>query len=156
MLSFIKKVDIYKIIVNPFDSITWEGLFNFKPNSEDVATAIRKDIGELDPDVEHEAEIIRRLEMTLELVTMSPQLLGKVSIAGTYLGEISMAIVKVFAKEKQSAMPAYSPYDNPCGEVLLSDPVPMNRAQEWCDAHRKPNLTDTSEIHKTSAPEEDS
>ncbi len=103
MVSFLKKVDIYKIIVDPCRSSTWKGLFNFHPNAEDVATAMLQDINELDEDVEHESDLIRQLRITLELVTyQTPELLGQVSIAGTYVGEISIAIIKVFA---QSMMP---------------------------------------------------
>ncbi len=108
MVSFIKRVDIYKIVVDPCRSSTWEGLFNFHPNAEDVATAIRQDINELDEDVEHEADMAHCLQLTLELVIyQTPELLGKVSIAGTYVGEISIAIIKVFAKE-QSMRPVMS------------------------------------------------
>jgi len=101
MVSFIERVEIYTVIVDPCRSSTWEGLFNFHPNAEDVATAIRQNINELDEDVEHESDQIQSLRQTLELVTFTgPELLGKVSIAGTYLGEISIAIIKVFAKDE--------------------------------------------------------
>lgn len=137
MVSFIEKVDIYEVKVNPCKSITWTGKFNFKPNAEDVTAAILQDIDKLDEDVEHESDMIQSLRQTLELVTFTgPELLGKVSIAGTYLGEISIAIIKIFAKEKQSMLPVMSirdshldgtghiPRDNPCGEIPLDDSVP--------------------------------
>ncbi len=88
-----------------------------------MATAIRQEIDELDEEDEEQEFDLRQ---TLELVTFTgPELLGKVSIAGTYLGEISIAIIRVFAKEEQSTMQALQAlpdlpstlYDNPFGEV---------------------------------------
>jgi len=131
----LKKIDIYKIIIEPQHSVDWDGIFNFKPNSEDVAAAIRKDIEELDPEDEYENDKIQNLRKTLELVTFqTPELLGEVKIAGTLVGEISIAIIKVFAREQQS-MPAMSFRDshldgtgyilrnNPCEEIPLDDSV---------------------------------
>lgn len=93
----IGKTDIYKIIVNPYENLTWEGLFDFRPNADDVATAIQQDISELDPQDEDDFDIIQSWKETLELVTFTgPELLGEVSIAGTYVGEISIARIKVF------------------------------------------------------------
>ena len=107
MLSFIEKVDIYEIAVDPNTGVVWKGLFNFKPNANDVATAMRSTIAEFDEEVEHEYDVIRELRQTLELVTHMPELLGRVEIAGTYVGEISMTIVKVFSQEEQSMMPIW-------------------------------------------------
>lgn len=112
-MANLQKVDIYKIIVAPCHSVSWNGLFNFKPNANDVAAAIRADINEFDENVEHEADIIQGLRQTLELVTFhTPELLGRVRIAGTDVGEISIAIVKVFGKEKPK----------PCGPEKLPEP----------------------------------
>ena len=132
MLSFLKEIDTYEITVEPCRSETWAGLFNFEPNAEDVATAIRKTIKELDEDVEHENDMIESLKQTLELVTLKKsEVLGPVHIAGTLVGEISLTIVKIFVSEPQSMMPL------PVEEVQA-------QAQAWRDAI--PELTDTSEL----------
>jgi len=135
-LSFIGRVNIYEITVNPCKGDAWAGLFNFKPNAEDVAAAMRRDISELDGEIEHEYDDIQSLRQTLELVTLqAPELLGQVKIAGTYIGEISIAIVKVYAKKQVAAKP-----EKPCGEVPLSSEV---QSELWRD--KKPK-TDLSEL----------
>lgn len=128
MLSYIRKTNIFRINVEPVIGVPWNGLFNFKPNAEDVATAMRQDIAELDEEVEHEADMIQHLRQTLELVTFyTPALLGEVVIAGTPVGEISITVIRVFEQAQQSMMPVYAdnPVEitdkpqNPCGEVVL-------------------------------------
>lgn len=100
MLS-LKKVVIYEVTVELSKGRFWQGLFNFHPNSEDVEIAIRSIIDEFDKDDDYDT--IGSLRQILELVTFQkPKLLGEVRIAGTYVGEISIDIIKVFAQKKQS------------------------------------------------------
>lgn len=115
-MSSLKKTEIYKIIVECRDS-RWSGLFDFKPDSEDVATAIQQDIDELDENVEHESCQAQGLRKTLELVIyqtpelvtyQTPELLGKVIVAGTYVGEVLIEIIKIFTEEKLS-LPVCTP-----------------------------------------------
>jgi hypothetical protein len=125
MPSSVEKIDLYEITVDPHVGPTWRGLFNFHPDANDVAAAMRVTISELDEDVEHEYDLIQQWRRTLELVTFhTPELLGEVKIAGTYVGEISMAIIKVFTLSK-SRVPQFSdtsavPNGNPCGEIPLA------------------------------------
>jgi hypothetical protein len=136
MLSSLKEIDTYEIIVEPCQSETWSGLFNFKPNAEDVAAAIQESIRNLDKDVEHEYDLIQSLKQTLELVALrKSDLLGRVLIAGTFVGEISLAIVKIFVREPQSMMQL---------PELQSDLV-----------NRVPELTDTPELIQQMGVEED-
>jgi hypothetical protein len=129
----LQKVDIYEITVDPDRSTIWEGLFNFEPNSEDVAAAIQAEINEIneldefDELDEEEWDQIQALSLTLELVTcQNPKLSGEVRIAGTYVGKISLTIVKIFGREEQSMLNL---------PELRSDLV-----------NRVPELTDTSEL----------
>lgn len=129
----LEKVDIYKIIVEPYESITWEGLFNFKPSVADVIDAIRQDISELDPETEYEFDMIQGLRQTLELMTLHvtthvEELSREVKIAGTFVGDISLSTIEVFGKEEQSASPM----------TMLN--LPELRSD------RVPELTDTSEL----------
>lgn len=122
MPSFIERVDTYEIIVDPCKGDAWVGLFNFKPNSKDVAAAMRRDISELDEEVEHEYDDIQNLRQTLELVTLqTPELPGEVKIAGTYVGKISITLIKVYTKEQVAAIPL-NPCDAALEEALTTDP----------------------------------
>jgi hypothetical protein len=72
----------------------------------------------------------------LELVALrKSDLLGRVLIAGTFVGEISLAIVKIFVREPQSMMQL---------PELQSDLV-----------NRVPELTDTPELIQQMGVEED-
>jgi hypothetical protein len=91
------RVDLYEIRVEAEGSRPWTGLFNFEPNADQVEDAMYVNIGVLDPEVEHELDLANAWRKTLELVRFqSPGLLGEVRIAGTLVGEISIAHVKAF------------------------------------------------------------
>ena len=127
----LEKIDIYKIIVEPYESMTWEGLFNFEPSVQDVIDAIRQDISELDPETEYESDQIHGLRQTLELMTLHvtthvKELSREVKIAGTVVGDISLSTIEVFGREEQSMLKL---------PELQSDLV-----------NRVPALTDTSEL----------
>ncbi len=106
MLSHIQRANIYEITVEPCTGFTWSGMFTFHPDASDVEAAIIYDINELDSGLEHGRDAIQSLKMILELVILPrPKLLGSVKIAGTHIGEISIANIKVFEREIQAAMP---------------------------------------------------
>jgi hypothetical protein len=114
--------------------MTWEGLFTFKPNADQVAKAIYADIAKLDIDVDDAAEYADDLRTTLELVTFQkPELLGDVRIGGTCVGEISMEVIEAFGMVEEAMMPRINLprinppstlYDNLCGvyDGVLTDP----------------------------------
>jgi hypothetical protein len=102
----VEKVELYEIMVEPESSRSWKGLFNFKPNADQVEDAMMADIRELDLEVEHELDLANAWRKTLELVTFQqPELLGEVHIAGTMVGEISIAIIQSFGMVEEAMMP---------------------------------------------------
>jgi hypothetical protein len=105
-MAKIEKVDLYEIMVKPANSRTWTGLFNFEPNSRQVQEAMMADISELDLELEHESDLANAWRATMELVMFQqPELLGAVQIAGTSVGEISIAIVQSFGMVEEAMMP---------------------------------------------------
>jgi hypothetical protein len=103
-MAKIGRVDLYEVAVYPKTGPEWMGLFNFKPNSGQVEQAICEDIAALD--LEHELELADGLRQTLELVRFpKTELFGDVVIAGTAVGEITMAIVKSFGMVEEAMMP---------------------------------------------------
>jgi hypothetical protein len=109
MPRYLDKINIYQIFVEPTVGVRWQGVFAFKPDINDVAAAMCEDIKALDPSVEHEADSIRHLRQTLELIDIvHPKLLGTVSIAGSQIGVIRMKVINVWDR----AMPIENQGEN--------------------------------------------
>jgi len=109
---------LYRVSVDPAAGVGWTGMFNFKPNAYQVEEAIRLEISNLDTEVEHEADAIEALQPVLQLVTFhQPELLGEVSIAGTYVGNITIEPLHCFGMVNEAMMPGL--YDTP--EIPLVD-----------------------------------
>jgi len=102
------QVTIYNVHVKPSASQGWSGSFDFDPNAEDVAAAIRMDLVKLkddDPDME-----IKHLSNALDLVKCnSPYLTRYVKVAGMFIGSITTETSQVFVREVESMMPPLHP-----------------------------------------------
>jgi len=119
-MARIERVGLYRILVEPASGVCWEGIFGFHPSAKQVAEAMRLEISELDEEIEHEHDVIQAMRQTLQLVTFMPELLGKVEIAGTYVGEIRLEMVQTFGLVEEAMMPALSDAKEP---VDLTDLV---------------------------------
>lgn len=111
MLSSLNKVQIYTVNVKQTHSgLGWSGQFDFNPNAEDVAAAIRMDIAKLEPVQDFDQGDIDRLNDSLDLVNcQSPNLPKYIKVAGVYIGSINVTDSTVFVKEVESMMPPLGP-----------------------------------------------
>lgn len=110
MLSSLNEVQIYTVHVKPSSGLGWSGQFDFNPNAEDVAAAIRMDIAKLEPVQDFDQGDLDRLNDSLDLVNcQSPNLPKYIKVASVYIGSINVTDSSVFVKEVESMMPLGSP-----------------------------------------------
>jgi hypothetical protein len=110
MLSSLEEVQVYTVQVKPSACLGWSGVFDFNPNAEDVAAAIRMDLAKLQPVQDFDQADIDHLTNALDLVEcQSPDLPKHVKVAGMSLGWINVTGSEVFVKEVESMMPPLGP-----------------------------------------------
>jgi hypothetical protein len=109
----IGRVCLYQVTIDPAACIgSWTGLFIEQPGPREILAAIYIDIAELDSGVEHEADGIQMLRDIIDLVRVSvddQDVYRRITVAGTFLGEISMQLTKGFSLEPESMMPKMVP-----------------------------------------------
>ncbi len=96
-----KKTIIYSAWVESAAGGSWEGRFSMKPETSDILEALGRDILDLNPTIEHEADRIRDYQRLQEVVYHSNHLkksVTKVIIADVELGEIIVAEETIFAE----------------------------------------------------------
>jgi hypothetical protein len=123
----IERVRLFQVTIDPAACIgSWTGLFIEQPGPREILAAIYIDIDELDSGVEHEADCIQMLRDITDLVRVADRdMYRRITVAGTFLGEISSQLIKGFSLEPESMMPKVSVLpacETSLGELLTTDP----------------------------------
>jgi hypothetical protein len=101
------KTELFQVDVTPIAGNQWSGLFGELPDAKRLEEALQIHIDELDPNVEHEFDLIRDLYgCALQLIKHSDsELFEDIRVADVYIGSITLNRLEVFKYVQEAMMP---------------------------------------------------